>query len=374
MKKTESKTILLVGGGTGGHFYPIFRIYNKLKEIKDLRIFVVGSKSDLEMRLFSDNSDYIFLQTGKLHRLFTFKNIIEGFYLIYGLSKSLHLLLTLKPSLIFSKGGYVSLPIIFWARILKISYFIHESDIVIGSSNKFAGQGAKKVFTGFPCENYPKKFKKKVCFAGQIIKYTKDSKGEKILFDFGFENKKPIILITGGSQGAKSLNTRVLKSLNILLSKYNIIHQTGAYDYKRVIDFRAKLNNDLKNSYFVTDFLGDNNGIDMVSQALINSSLVVARAGATTISEIALFNKPMILIPFKYASLDHQRKNAEFLMKKKAAVMILEDNLSGKLLVSEIDKLINDKAEIKELTGNAQKVFPDDALDRTVSDIKKEIL
>lgn len=376
MKKEKNKTVLLVGGGTGGHFYPIFRIYKALKEdkkVKGLQIFVVGSKSDLEMKLFSDNGDYIFLRTGKLHRLLTFRNLIEGAYLIYGLFKSLYLLLSLKPKLIFSKGGYVSLPIVFWARILRIPYFIHESDIVMGSSNKFAAKGAKTVFTGFPKENYPKNLMRKISFVGQIVKYNKSFQEDEI-FDFGFEDKRPKILVTGGSQGAKNLNSQILRSLEVLLLKYDVIHQTGTYDYQRIIRHRSELNGNLKNHYFVTDFLDNKSGIDLMKTALETADLVVARAGATTIAEIILFKKPMILVPYKHASLDHQRKNAELLARKKAAVMILEDDLNQEVLVSRVQKLLDDKEEAKELVKNASEVFPDNALNEIVEQIKEEVL
>lgn len=372
MAKKDQKTVLLVGGGTGGHFLPIYRIYQKLKQNQSFRTFVVGSKSDLEIRLFNGNSDYIFLKTGKLHRVLTVRNLFEFIYLCFGFFKSLAIILSLRPEVIFSKGGYVALPLIVWARILKIPYLVHESDIAIGSSNRFVASGAKKVFSGFPVNNYPKKFRKKMFFVGQIV----DSKGEKSHkagFDFGFDNNKPVILVTGGSQGAKNLNSHLLDALEILLAKYNVIHQTGELDYQRVINFRSKLGGILKSSYFVTDYLSQKNGIDMMKEAFVNADLVVARAGATTIAEIALYKKPMILIPYKHASLDHQRKNAEFMKKEKAAVVIVEDDLNEKRLRAEIEDLIGNKKKIDELTKKAFTIFPSTALDDIVMAIKEEV-
>ena len=244
----KKKTILLVGGGTGGHIVPILNIYKKIKQKNpNISIITVGGTTNIDKKLYAGIENHVSLTTGKMHRTFTFNNLIQLFYLIFGFVKSFLILLEYRPDVIFSKAGYVSLPIIFWAKIFKISYFIHESDIVIGKSNQFAASGAKKIFVGFPSDNYPKKLQNKIVYVGQILRSEiNDISGHT--FDFGFDNKRPTIFITGGSQGARNINNMVFNSLDQLLTKYNLIHHVGNIDYQKAIEIKSKLNNEQKKS------------------------------------------------------------------------------------------------------------------------------
>lgn len=352
----ENKTVFLVGGGTGGHIVPIFRMYKELSRRKNLRVFIIGAGSSIEQDFFASCPDYVPIRSGKMHRSITINNITEFINFFIGIFQSIFLIKKNHPDLIFLKGGYVSWPFTFWAKLLKIPYFIHESDAVMGAANRFAAGGASKIFTGFPTSSYLHVDKKKTEFVGQLIKIDINQKEDK--YSFGFKGDQPIIFVTGGSQGSRKINRVIFASLPRLLEKYSVIHQTGALDYNEAIKIRSNLSEQARQSYFIRDFLDRIGGFDLMANALKKADLVIARAGATTIAEIAGLKKPMILIPYRYAAADHQKQNALMMEKKKAAVVILEDGLTADFLFSYVEKLFSTPEKLKELGENAYKVFP----------------
>ena len=367
------KTILLIGGGTGGHILPIARLYQKLSADQKLNVYIIGSNGNLERTIFGGNPDFHTVITGKLNRRFTLQNVIEFCLSVFGLFHSLVLISKLKPDLIFIKGGFVALPFAMWARILKIPYLVHESDTVMGQTNRFAASGARKVFTGFPKKYYDFIPRDKLIFSGEIINEI-----EKPQFDFGFGNppaggSKPVILLVGGSQGAKPINQAIQIILPELLRDYNLIHQTGSLGFNEAIDRRAKLPDDIKPSYFVADFLGLKNDVNLMAAALNLSDIVVSRAGATAMAEIALYKKPMILIPYRYASGKHQEINAEALQRTGGAAIIRDKELSGKTLIAKINSLLKDKDKMKSMAKNAFEYWPKDGLKIIYEEILKEL-
>lgn len=366
--KIKINKILLVGGGTGGHIVPILNICKKIKQnYPDISIVTVGGKTNIDKKLYTGTENHISLTTGKLHRTFNFNNFVQFFYLISGFVKSFFILLEHKPDIIFSKAGYVSLPIIFWAKFLKIPYFIHESDIVIGKSNQFAASGASKIFVGFPSDNYPKKLQNKIVYVGQILRPEIDDISNHT-FNFGFNNNKPVIFITGGSQGARSINSAVFNALDHLLNKYNLIHHVGSLDYEKAIEIKSKLNDAQKESYFVSELLTNNNSKDSLLSAVSQSKLVVSRSSATTLGEVAALKKPIITIPYKHAASDHQTKNALFYQKAGAAVL-LHDNDINDNLKREIDFLFSNPDKMKQIAENAFDLLPRDGLAKVVEEI-----
>lgn len=358
----ENKTIFLVGGGTGGHIVPIFRIKRELARQKNLRAFVIGAGTPLEQFFFAGCSDYLTIRAGKMHRSLSIKNIFELINFVIGMFQSLFLIRRHRPDLILLKGGYVSWPVGFWAKILKIPYFIHESDAIMGATNRAMAGMSTMIFTGFPVSSYPDLDKNKVQYVGQLIQT--DAVSQKNNYDFGFTSDKKVIFVTGGSQGARAINRVIFRSLPDLAKKYNIIHQTGSLDYNRAIKNRSLLPVQIRQSYFIRDFLEPVGQSDLMASALKTADLVIARAGATTIAEIAYYKKPMVLVPYKYAASDHQKKNALIMEKEKAAVVILEDGLTADFLSSKVEKLFSEAEKLKDLGENAYKVFPRDGVEK----------
>lgn len=309
--------------------------------------------------LYAGIDHFLAIKTGKLRRSFTLRNLQEMLLLIWGCYKALCFILRIKPDLIFSKGGYITLPFIIWAKILRIPYFIHESDIVMGSTNRFAANSAQKVFVGFPSSSYHSNIQRKLIFSGPLV----DSPtAQSCDFDFGFKRRKPVVFFAGGSQGSLKINQCLFRTLTELLPDFNIIHQTGYTGYNVAISHRMKLGDEQKSSYFIKDFLDTVGKTDLMESAIQQADLIISRAGATTIAEVAMEGKPLLLIPYKYASANHQLKNAQALERAKAAFLLIEDGLDSKTLAKKIHQLFNNPDKLKERARNAAKFFPKDGV------------
>lgn len=368
------KTILLVGGGTGGHIVPVLNIQQALwGQRKKINIVTVGGDSPMDQKLYTGFNNHIILRTGKLHRSFTMENLLQVFLLIWGIFSALVILRKIKPNLIFSKAGYVSFPIILWAKIFRIPYFIHESDIEMGAANKFAASGASRMFVGFPTEYYSKMYGNKLKYTGQILP-ANFLNLEDASFDFGFNDKKPVIFITGGSQGAKNINKAIFQVLPNILEKYNIIHHTGSLDFDKAIQIRTGLSGQYRNSYFISPLLTKKTkDIDMMKSAINQADLVITRASATTLAEIAALKKAIIAVPYKYAAANHQAKNAAYYKRHRAAVVIIDDKLNGKILEKQIDTLFSHRALMKELGNRAHDLQNLDGLSTITEEIDKNL-
>ncbi|MFA7253293.1 MAG: glycosyltransferase [Patescibacteria group bacterium] len=364
----ENKSVLLVGGGSGGHIVPIFELSQRIRhDHPGVKVYVIGGSGPIEKVFFSCQESFFILYTGKLRRVLTWRNFTELALLVFGIFQALYLLIRLKPKVIFIKGGYVSLPIILWARILAIPYFVHESDIAIGITNKFGSQGAKKTFLGFPKKYYKDKIDiAKAEFVGQLMKSGAIGNDH---FNFGFGGRKPVVLITGGSQGSKSLNKAIFQIISELIKKYDVIHQTGSLGYRDAINTRSLLAHTEKKSYFVTDFLGISVDADLMRAAEKSADLVITRAGATTIAELSALHKPMILVPYKHASLDHQSKNALALEDSGAAVVIEDDERLHTNLLHAVDTLFGDRLRMKKMGEKAGGIFPEDGISKVIENI-----
>lgn len=371
MKQDENKRVLLVGGGTGGHAIPILELYRRLEEDGKVDPIIIGSNSPVDRVIFSEANNYKIITTGKLHRRFTLLNFYEGMKFIIGMIQSYYYLYKYKPSLIFLKGGYVSVPILKMAQLFQVPIMIHESDTEMGMANKLASKYAKKIFVGFPRDNYLNLPQEKLIYSGQILRRKIFRKNQANISNFGFTEKIPTLLLTGGSQGSHNLNCCLFQSLPELLKSYNVIHQTGQNDYLEAVDLKEKLSLDEKRRYYVTEFLELNK--NSIMDALNVSDLVIGRSGANSIAEFALIGKAMILIPYQYAAGDHQSKNAQIMKRSKAAVVIPDKRLSGHVLTEAIKNVIDNKVKIKMLSQNAKDLFPKNGLNLIINHIYKEL-
>lgn len=368
------KTVLLVGGGTGGHIQPISDIYEKLKKENLFNLTVVGSGGVVEKEYFKDVSDYRSITAGKFRRQFTTQNFAEGVFFLVGIIESYFLLRKVKPDIIFSKGGFVTVPVIFWAKLFKIPYFIHESDLVMGYSNRMNAKRAKKVFVGFPTKFYPNLPSEKLEYTGQIIRehFIRNKSVEPFRFGFSFE--KPTIFITGGSQGSRRINETVLSILPKLLMKFNVIHQTGFVDITAAEERKKTLSIEAKKSYFTKAFLDNEKGVDLMTEAINLADMVVARAGANSIAELAIKSKPMLVIPYKYSAGGHQQKNADLLKIHRAAIVLVDDELTEENLLFMIYQLFSNLPVMIEMGKNANKLFPSNGLEIVTNAIKKSLI
>lgn len=317
------KKIVFTGGGTAGHIMPNLAIIEEIKN--KAKVYYIGSNG-MEKELVK-NYDIPFYEipSTKLKRSLSFSNLLIPFKLIKAIKKAKQILKEIRPDVIFSKGGYVALPVVFAAKKLKIRVILHESDMTLGLANKLCKNKCETVCTSF---EKTAEYLKNGLFTGsplrsQIFKGNKEN--AKKLFK-NYKNK-PTILVVGGSLGSKIINENVRKSLD-KLKDYNIIHLCG----------KNNLSNIKKDNYVELEFA--NNIEDLYAL----SNIVISRAGSNVINEILALNKPNILIPLsKKASRGDQILNANYFKEKGYSKVILEEDLSPNSLVNSINQLNNEK-------------------------------
>jgi UDP-N-acetylglucosamine--N-acetylmuramyl-(pentapeptide) pyrophosphoryl-undecaprenol N-acetylglucosamine transferase len=365
--------ILLTGGGSGGHFYPLIAVAEAINQIaKDENLvspklyFMSDSPYDTET-LIQNNITFIPISAGKIRRYASMSNFFDLFRTFFGVIGALKKVFDLYPDVIFSKGAYASFPVLTAARLLRIPVIIHESDSVPGKTNLWASKFAKRIAVSYPdtAEYFPKE---KVAFTGNPLRKAvlniNRTGGHEYL---NLEKDIPTILIIGGSLGAKIINERILDVLTKLIEKYQVIHQTGKNNVEEVSSTSAVIlgDNQNKNRYRIFDYLND---LDLVMAAGA-ADLVISRAGST-IFEIASWGVPSIVIPITESNGDHQRVNAYAYARSGASSVIEEINLTSNVLLTEIDRIMQDK-NLREKMSTSAKNF---AKPNAAATIAKEIL
>lgn len=321
------KRIVFTGGGTAGHVTPNIALIPKLKTL-GYDIHYIGSYDGIERKLIEDyRIPYYGISTGKLRRYFDLKNFSDPFRVIKGFMEAKQVLKTLKPNIVFSKGGFVSVPVVRAASSLKIPCIIHESDMTPGLANSLCIPVAKKVCCNFPetLQNLPAE---KAVLTGSPIRaeLTKGSK-EKGLSMCGFHGGKPVIMVIGGSLGAAGINSLVREALPKLLEDFQIVHICG----KEKID-NLLLNKDgYKQFEYVKEDLKD---------LFAMADVVISRAGANAICELLALRKPSLLIPLPArASRGDQILNAKSFESQGFAMIADEDYLTAVTLTEKVHEL-----------------------------------
>lgn len=350
--------IVFTGGGTGGHFYPIIAVVQKVNQIIDHE-HIIGAKLyyfsdgpyDKEM-LVENQLLYEEINSGKMRAYFSFRNFFDIFKIFFGTINAIFKMFSIYPDVVFGKGGYASFPTIFAARILHIPVLIHESDSVPGRVNLWAGHFAKKVAVSF-AESAVYFPKKNVAWTGQPIISEIEYKAtrEEALSYFKLELGLPVIFILGGSQGAELINNIILDALPELTKDYQIIHQTGIKNFRIVSGQAEVILNDSKyrSRYLPIAYM---NPLQM-KMAAGAATVIISRAGST-LFQIASWGVPSILVPFKNSNADHSRKNAFSYARAGACSVIEEANMTANILISEIDRIIENKVDYKRMAQNTK--------------------
>ena len=369
--KMKKNTIFLVGADTGGHVVPVFALAQELEKDPALRVFVIGVGSEIEKKFYAKlkNSKYLKISAGKSQFGSTTAKIGAFLKSSAGLVKSKYLILKYRPSVIFLKGNYATLPMAFAARFLAKPVVAHESDAVLGRSNKVISSFAKKVFLSYPEEVYDGKIRNGEC-SGPILRpefTSAKKKGDDDYKVFNFAKNLPTVLILGGSLGARTINKNIFGILEKSLSSCQIIHQTGSADFAIASEAKKTLDKKSQSRYFVSNFINDE-----LYSALRIADLVVSRAGSG-VFEIATCGKATILIPYPHAAADHQSKNARYFTKKSAVEVIDEKNLSPTVLYSAISKLLASENRRRSMAENLKKSVKLDGREIIVNYLKRFI-
>ncbi|MFA6354889.1 MAG: UDP-N-acetylglucosamine--N-acetylmuramyl-(pentapeptide) pyrophosphoryl-undecaprenol N-acetylglucosamine transferase [Candidatus Paceibacterota bacterium] len=363
--------ILLTGGGTGGHFYPLIAIAEKLieiadkKKIIDLKLYYMSVSPYDKRMLFENSIIYVQIPCGKMRTYFSIKNFFDIFTTATGMFFGLISMFFIYPDVVISKGGYAAFPAVFAAKLLRIPVIVHESDSYPGRLNVWTAQFAQKVAISWPeaIEYLPKE---KTALTGQPIR-------KNILYGsregahefFKLNSGIPIILVLGGSLGAESINNIFIEILPELLTRYQIIHQTGINNIDDVSS-RSKLvmENNKNISHYVAIPTLNNLATRMAAGI---ADVIVSRAGSQ-IFEIASWGIPSIIIPRNNSNGDHQRKNAYNYARTGACEVIDETNLTPHVLISEIDKLMTNKEKRDSMKKNALSFASPDAAEKIANE------
>jgi UDP-N-acetylglucosamine--N-acetylmuramyl-(pentapeptide) pyrophosphoryl-undecaprenol N-acetylglucosamine transferase len=349
--------IVLTGGGTAGHIFPLIAIVREIKKScppDSFQFFYIGPEDKFAKELLSgEGVEVKTISAGKIRRYFSFQNIIDlVFKLPLGFFQAFYYIFVISPDLIFSKGGYGSLPVVLAGWIMLTPIFIHESDVSPGLANKIASRFALEVFTAFPVEKTTYFSAKKMIAVGNPIREIILSVSEeKARETFGLKEEKPILFFIGGSQGAQKINNELLSALSDFLENFEIIHQTGKNNFEQVKrEAKVVISEDLEKYYHPFPFLNEKE----MTAALTAADLIVSRAGAGIIFEIAAVGKPSILVPLRNSAQDHQIKNAYVFAENGAAVVMEEANFRAHFLLERIKQLFSQPEKLKEMAEKAK--------------------
>lgn len=325
-------TIILTGGGTAGHCTPNLALIPYLKNDFD-KIIYVGSENGIEKNIISSTKiPYYSISCAKLDRSKKLKNLKIPIKVAKGILDAGKILDKEKPDIIFSKGGYVSVPLVIAAARRKIPVISHESDYTVGLANKISAKFSAKVLTTFP---ETAKTIKNGEFVGSPIRKSIFSVAKEDAYKFfGFTGHKPILLVTGGSQGANAINKAVRSALPALLSKFDIIHVCGK---NNLLDEKTP------KGYFQTEY------INKMENAFAVADVCVSRAGSNTLFELMSLKIPTVLIPLPQgASRGDQVLNAKYFQKLGLAYLLNQDVLSDASLIFAINSVYNNRMNISK--------------------------
>ncbi len=356
--------ILFTGGGTGGHFFPIVAVARELKriaeeeQILDLELFYMGPDDFGQEVIVQEEIFFLRVGTGKMRRYASALNFLDFFKTFFGVIRGVWRMFFVMPDVVFSKGGYGAVPAIAGAILFRIPLIIHESDSIPGTVNRFAARFAVRVGIAFPsaAQFFPKgktavvgiPIRKRIL--GGNIAHAKES--------LSIFTDAPVIGVIGASQGSQKINEAVLGILKELAEEFEIVHQTGQKNFEDVKgEGMVTLEFAHKEHYHPVPFFDEQGMRDFYAA----SDLIVSRAGASSIFEIAAWAKPAILVPLLNSAQEHQLKNAYEYAAVGAAEIVEEANLTPHILLGEIKRMIQNKDGLRRMGEAAQRFSRIDA-------------
>lgn len=343
--------VLIMAGGTGGHIFPALAVANTI-QAEGTPVIWLGTEKGLESKIIPQQGiDIEYIKIGGLRGKGALSLLLAPFKIIYALLQAIQVIRRVKPRSVLGMGGYVTGPGGLAAWILGVPLYIHEQNAIAGLTNKILARIAKKVFEAFPGSFYERS--KITCSGNPVRKEFFEVKG--IEERFAAKDGQVNILILGGSLGAKVLNEIVPETVAKIAENIrpSIRHQAGEKTIELAKQQYQKLGVDAE----ITPFIDD------MAQAFEWADLIICRAGALTISEIAVVGVPAILVPFPHAVDDHQTQNARYLSATGAAVLIPQERLNADCLYKEVVKLMQDKKLRIKMAKKAKELAKENAAD-----------
>ncbi len=351
LNEKKNNVYFITGGGTGGHIYPALAVIDELKKNNIENIYYVGNKKNLEYKLATEkNIKFLPVNISGMPRKFSLGIIFWAIKLFFAIITSVFYVLKYKPHLVFGTGGYVSAPILFASKILKIPYALHDADAQPGIVTRCFSSRAKVLTTPFesiktllPCAN---------------IKVTGNPIREEFATISKEEAKKELnlsdkltLLIMGGSQGARSVNYAIIPILKKIIEEFdiNILHQTGKKNYDDSIDMLKKHFPEYENcdNYKLLPY------IDNMPLYLKSADIVISRSGSLSLSEIKASGSASILIPYPFSAGDHQKKNAQAMVDEGCSFMIEDNDLNYEALYEVLKMLFTNNEKLNKMKENS---------------------
>ncbi len=343
MKTSKVKIYVFAGGGTGGHIYPGLAVADELRKKAaesetPIKIYWIGNSSGMDRNLVEKSGSvdlFVGVPSGKLRRYFSFRNFIDVFKIFAGFVKSFLFLLRNRPVLLFSKGGFVSVPPCAASFLLRIPVYTHECDFTPGLATRINSRFAKKILISYEeTKTYlPEEKRLSAVFTGNPVRpafYSADpEKGREFLFSSrsDYDSSKPVLLVLGGSLGAHQINTLISENIEWLTQRYNVVHQCGEKD--------AELMPQNIPGYFLHPFI-----YGEMCDVIACADVILSRAGANSIWECSVLGKPMILIPLcGSGTRGDQVDNAHYFEGKGAAMVLLKDYAESAYLKGALEKM-----------------------------------
>ncbi len=355
--------VIISGGGTGGHIFPAVSIANEIrKRDKDAQILFVGAEGKMEMeKVPAAGYEIVGLPVAGFQRRITYKNITFFFKLFASMQKAKSVVKSFKPDVVVGVGGYASGPVLRVASNKKIPTVIQEQNSFPGVTNRILSQKVNKICVAYP--NMEKFFpKEKIVLTGNPIRQNLIKKMDRVeaAVLFNMDPDKKVVFVTGGSLGARTVNEGILAGYeNLLDAGFQLIWQTGKFYYEQIVKAVPERKG-LKILAFV----------ERMEAAFSLADVVVSRAGASSISEIAMLKKACVFVPSPNVSEDHQTKNAMALVNENAAVLVKDADVKDKL-IDEVIGLIGNEEKLAELAQNVVKFAKPDAAAHIVDELLK---
>ncbi|KAB7671209.1 undecaprenyldiphospho-muramoylpentapeptide beta-N-acetylglucosaminyltransferase [Bacillus sp. B1-b2] len=348
------KKIVFTGGGSAGHVTPNIALINELQK-EDWSISYIGSKAGIEKELIGKlDIPYYSISSGKLRRYVSKENIKDIFKVIKGCFDARKVLKKEKPDVVFSKGGFVSVPVVIAANTLKIPVILHESDLTPGLANKLSVRFATKIFTSFEETLRYLPSEKAKAIGSPIRREILEGSATKGRDYLGFHNEKPVLTIMGGSLGAKKINDIIRENLDTLLQTYQIVHLCGKGNVS---------NEHIRTGYKQFEYVHGE-----LPDILAATDYVVTRGGSNSIFEFLALKIPMLIIPLtKQQSRGDQILNGKVFSENGYAYMLEEESLTSEQLFKSLQKMETNKLHLIE---NMKKAQASDALNEIVNEIK----
>ncbi|MCX5749273.1 MAG: undecaprenyldiphospho-muramoylpentapeptide beta-N-acetylglucosaminyltransferase [Candidatus Saganbacteria bacterium] len=357
IKTLKEIRIAVCAAGTGGHIYPGIAVARSiLKDRPDAKILFFGSGKKIEKSIFnSEGLDANYILSSGLQKTTPF-DILKALVLYpAGLFQAAVKLLFFKPDVLLSTGGYSSLPVVFAAVMLNVPVILHEQNVLPGRANRIVSKLAKKIAVSF--EESAKYFDpaRTVVTGNPVREGIVSANGQVSKNKLGINPGAKTVLVVGGSQGARSLNKYILEAVPLMKDRnITLVHLCGESDFILLEDKIAGIDKGIL-SIKLFPYTHD------MGTVLAASDLVISRAGATILAEIASRGLPSVLAPYPHAAEDHQRYNAEVFGKKGASLVIEDASLSGKMLSDMIKDLLSDRGRYEKMSAAARSMYKSDA-------------